>query len=302
MVSEKLHADEFDIDALLVAELLRTQFPWFEHLSLAMVRSAGTDNVMYRLGDELVVRLPRTPSAALQVDKEQRWLPLLGPALTCAVPQPVGKGAPEHDYPHPWSIYRWIDGQSVAPESVFEPARLAAELGRFVQSLRICEAAGGPLPGPHNFSRGVPLVHRDQSTRAAISAVDGLVDTEGALRAWEAALAVPEWRGAPVWIHGDLQSGNLLVRDGVLAAVIDFGGLGVGDPACDAMIGWTLFDRDTRETFREYSGVDDDTWARGRGWALSVGLSALPYYATSNRALADVARRGICEVLADSSG
>jgi aminoglycoside phosphotransferase (APT) family kinase protein len=294
-----MHADERPIDIPLVRRLLRAQFPRWAALPLARVPSAGTDHVLFRLGDGLVLRLPRTPSAVGQVEKEQRWLPALAPHLPLEIPLPVEAGQPGEGYPWPWSVYRWLPGENATLERLADPRQAARALATFIRALQAIDATDGPLPGAHNFGRGVPLITRDEATRAAIAACEGMIDTAAALAAWESALQAPAWDGPPVWIHGDLQAGNLLARDGQLTGVIDFGGLGVGDPACDMMVAWTLFDRASRAAFRETIGVDEATWARGRGWALSFGLIALPYYVVTNPGLAGIARGAVGAVLGE---
>jgi aminoglycoside phosphotransferase (APT) family kinase protein len=189
----------------------------------------------------------------------------------------------------------------VTIERLADPHQAATDLARFIAALQRIDPAGGPLPGAHNFGRGVPLAHRDRRTREAIRALDGILDTAAVTAAWEAALQAPVWHGPPVWIHGDVSAGNLLAVQGRLSAVIDFGGLGVGDPACDLMIAWTLFSGESRETFRAALAVDDATWARGRGWALSWALIFIPYYVHTNPVGVSNAWRTIDEVLADES-
>jgi aminoglycoside phosphotransferase (APT) family kinase protein len=294
-----MHIDEVEIDTALVCQLLAAQFPQWADLPILPVRSAGTDNAIYRLGDDLAVRLPRIEGACGQVEKEQRWLPRLAPRLPLAIPVPLAKGEPGAGYPWHWSVYRWLDGENATIERIADPGQLAIALAQFIAALQQIDASGGPCPGPHNSGRGVPLEMRDASTRTAIASLHGMVDTDAATAAWDMALPSPVWHGAPVWIHGDLQSGNLLVVDGRLHAVIDFGCLGVGDPACDLMVAWNLLSADTRAVFRNALAVDDATWARGRGWALSVALIALPYYQHTNPVLAEISRSTIDEVLSD---
>jgi aminoglycoside phosphotransferase (APT) family kinase protein len=301
MAAGKMHADEVDTNVSLVARLLSTQFPQWADLPIKPVRSAGTDNALYRLGDDMTVRLPRVDWAVGQVEKEHRWLPRLAPFLPLAIPIPLAKGEPGGGYPWHWSVYRWLEGENATIERVADPRQAATDLAHFVAALQRIDATGGPPPGPHNSSRGVPLTMRDPQTRAAIVTLRGLLDTDAVTAAWEAALQAPAWRGPPVWIHGDLQSGNLLAQGGRLSAVIDFGCLGVGDPACDVMAAWMFLSAETRNVFRAVLQVDDATWARGRGWALSVGLIALPYYQRTNPVLAGIARRAIDQALADHS-
>jgi len=299
VAKNKMHADEVDVDIPLVKRLLASQFPQWAGLPVAPVRSAGTDNALYRLGDDLVVRLPRIQSASGQVEKEHQWLSRLAPFLPLTIPVPLAQGTPAEGFPWPWSIYPWLQGQNATIERMADPAQAATRLAQFILALQRIDPTGGPPPGAHNSFRGVPLAMRDAPTRAAIASLRDTLDGDVATAAWEAALQVSAWQGSPVWIHGDLQSGNLLAVRGRLSAVIDFGCLGVGDPACDLMVAWTLFSAHTRAVFRTVLAVDDATWARGRGWALYFGLVALPYYRETNPVLAHIARYALDEVLAD---
>jgi aminoglycoside phosphotransferase (APT) family kinase protein len=294
-----MHSDEVDTDVPLVGRLLAGQFPQWADLPIEPVRSAGTDNALYRLGEDMVVRLPRIHWATEQVEKEQRWLPRLAPHLPLAIPVPLAMGAPAEGYPWRWSVYRWLEGETATIERITDFRQAATDLARFIAALQRIDPAGGPPPGPHNSQRGEPLAARDARTRAAIASLHGVLDAGALTAAWEAALAAPAWPGPPAWIHGDLQAGNLLVRQGRLSAVIDFGCLGVGDPACDLQVAWNFLSAETRNVFRAALPVDAATWARGRGWALSVGLIALPYYRNTNPILAGISRRAIDEVLAD---
>jgi aminoglycoside phosphotransferase (APT) family kinase protein len=299
MCAGKMHADELGIDVALVRRLLAAQFPRWAGLPIAPVWSAGTDNALFRLGEDLVVRLPRIGWAVGQVPKEQLWLPRLAPRLPLAIPVPLAMGGPAEGYPWRWSVYRWLEGEDATVERIADPRQAATELAHFVVAPRLIDPTGGPAPGPHNSFRGEPLANRDARTRAAIAALDGQLDTDRVTLAWEAALQAPQCEGPAVWIHGDLSPLNLLVDRGRLCAVVDFGCLGVGDPACDVMIAWDLFSGETRDVLHDALSVDDATWARGRGWALHVGLIALPYYQMTNPELAARARHRIREVVAD---
>jgi aminoglycoside phosphotransferase (APT) family kinase protein len=299
MSSGKMHVDEINTDVSLVRRLMAAQFPRWAGLTITPVPSAGTDNALYRLGDDMVVRLPRIHWAVGQVDKEHRWLPRLAPLLPLAIPVPLARGRPGEDYPNYWSVYRWIEGRTATVENLADPRQAATELAQFISALQRIDPTNGPPPGQHNSYRGVPLALSDADTRAAIAALNDKLDGGALTAAWEAALQAPAWPGPAVWIHGDLQSGNLLTKHGRISAVIDFGCLGVGDPACDLIVAWNLFSAESRGVFRAALGVDDATWARGRGWALSFGLIALPYYQTTNPVLAGIARHVIDEVLDD---
>ena len=298
MTTPKMHADELDIDAALVRRLLAVQFPSWSALALEPVTSAGTDNAIFRLGTDMVVRLPRRSNAARTTEKELQWLPALAPHLPLAISAPIAKGGAGEDYPFPWSVFRWLEGDNPPLERGSDHA-MAHDLAQFIRALRKIETTGGPRPGAHNFWRGVDLSAWDRHTRAAIEKLQTELDAAAVTEAWDADLAAPTSRNAPVWIHGDLSAGNLLERDGRLAAVIDFGGLGVGDPACDLIVAWSFFTGEARAAFREALVADDATWARGRGWALSTALVALPHYRDSNPPLADASRRIIDAVLTD---
>lgn len=289
-----MHADEITTDARLVRALLEAQFPQWADLPIEPVASAGTDNALYRLGDDMAIRLPRIDWAVAAVDKEYRWLPRLAPLLPVLVPVPLAKGSPAEAYPWPWSIYRWLDGENVTIDRIGELDVFATELAEFVAALHRIDPTDGPPA-----DRGVPLAMRDAPTRAAIGALDGIVDTGATTAAWETALEAAQWPAPALWVHGDLSPGNLLIAHGRLSAVIDFGGVGVGDPACDLIVAWNLLPADARNVFRTALGVDDATWARGRGWALSVALIQLPYYKDTNMALTANAHHVIRQVLAD---
>ena len=223
-----MHENEFEIDADLVSRLLARQFPRWAHLPLEPLASAGTDNALFRLGDQMVVRLPRIQWAVEGVDLEQEWLPRLAPFLPVAIPTPLGLGEPDEDYPWRWSVYEWLDGDNPVLNKIADPITLAKDLAHFTKALRKIDTSGAPLS-----RRGVPLIERDADTRAAIVELDGMIDSIAVGNAWESALAVPMWSDPPVWIHGDLSPGNILLVDGRLNAVIDFGVMGIGDPACD---------------------------------------------------------------------
>jgi aminoglycoside phosphotransferase (APT) family kinase protein len=298
----KMFADEVDIDVPLVRDLVTAQFPQWANLPIEPVLPLGTDNANYRLGDEMVVRLPRRERTTGPLEKERLWLPRLAPFLTLAIPAPLAEGEPSGDDPVPWSVYGWLKGENATSNRVGDPDQLAIDLAKFIASLQAVNLEDGPPPGKHNFFRGEPLAARDSATRAAMAVLESEIDAEAVNSAWEAALSAPPWQRPPRWIHGDLDSRNLLVKEGRLSAVIDFGCLGVGDPACDVMVAWKLLPGDSREIFRATLRVDDATWARGRGWALSQALGALSYYSMQTYpTLVLEARRWLAAVLGDGT-
>ncbi len=293
--SARMHADELDIDGELVRRLIGEQFPDWAGLPVTRVASAGTDNAMYRLGEDMVVRLPRLPGGERQIETEQRWLPRLAPYLPLTVPVPLALGEPGCGYGLRWGVYGWLDGSNAYDSPPAELAPTAVELGRFIAALRQVDAVGGPV----SF-RGGPVEEQDAEVRKAIEdlGADGTHDAALATAAWEHVLTLPPWQAAPVWLHGDLLPGNLLTTSGRLTAVIDFGGLGTGDPAADALPAWALFSPGTRELFREAGEFEDAVWARGRGWALCFGLVAEHHYRGGrNSMLAEVGHRAVAEAL-----
>jgi aminoglycoside phosphotransferase (APT) family kinase protein len=256
----------------LVARLVAEQFPRWAGLPIVPVPESGWDNRTFRLGDRLTARLPTAEWYVAAVEKEHTWLPRLAPRLPLPIPAPVALGSPGAGYPWPWSVRRWIDGRPAAVGRIAEPVAFARDLAGFLVALWGVDAACGPAAGAHSFHRGgAPAVY-DEETRAALDALGSQVDRPAATRMWDRALA-STWGGAPAWFHGDVAEGNLLVDGaGRLSAVIDFGTSGVGDPACDLVIAWTLFDGASRAAFVEGVGQDAATWARARGWALWKAL------------------------------
>jgi aminoglycoside phosphotransferase (APT) family kinase protein len=255
------------IDAGLVRRLVAAQFPQWADLPVVPVEVDGWDNRTYRLGPELTVRLPSADAYVPGVEKENRWLPVLAPQLPVPVPEVVAQGAPSPDFPRPWSVRRWIEGTPLGGD--IDQERFARDLAEFLTTLRKLDATDGPVAGEHSFHRGGSLAAYDAETRSCLASLD--LDDEGL---WDRALA-SRWSGPAAWFHGDVAVGNLLARDGRLAAVIDFGTCGVGDPACDLVIAWTFLDDDARAVFRSAMGLDEDTWARARGWAFWKALLGL---------------------------
>ncbi|HLT19613.1 MAG TPA: aminoglycoside phosphotransferase family protein [Thermomicrobiales bacterium] len=299
MSTRKMHDNEVEISIPMVRRLLAGQFPEWAGLPLEPVPSAGTDNALFRLGADMAVRMPRIDWAIAQAEKEVRWLPQLAPHLPLPIPLPLAQGRPGEGYPWSWSVTQWLPGETATRDRLADPLQAARDLAAFVRALHSIDPTGGPEPGEINVGRGVPLAKRDASTREALAALRGKLDTDAAAEAWQMSLDAPVWQGPPVWIHGDLQSGNLLTVDGRLSAVIDFGCLGIGDPAVDMIIAWNFFDRAMREAYRAALDIDDATWLRGRGWALSTSLIALPYYEHTNPYLTGISRYAIAEILAE---
>jgi aminoglycoside phosphotransferase (APT) family kinase protein len=279
-----------NLDAGLVRRLIAAQFPRWADLPVEPVLPGGHDNRTFRLGDELSVRLPSGDWYALQVAKEQRWLPVLAPGLPLEIPVPVARGAPGEGYPYAWSVYRWIEGEPASAETVRDPAGLAVELAGFLRALATAPAEDGPAPGPHSWHRGAPVAVYEAETLAALESLGERVPRERCLAVWERAVA-SEFEGPPVWFHGDVAVGNLLTREGRLAAVIDFGTSGVGDPACDVVIAWTFLRGEARRAFRAALDADDGVWARGAGWVLWKSLITEDL-ATVGEVLADPLARG----------
>lgn len=293
-----MHEGEIKTDVEQVRRLVAQQFPQWADLPVTPVPLSGTDHALYRIGGDLVARMPRIDWAVDQVDSDHSWLPVLAPHLPLPVPAPVAVGEPGEGYPWPWSVVPWLVGENPTTDNLdFEVA--AAELAKFVTDMHAVDTAGGPVKT--GTTRGVPLAARDEITRAAITELGDRIDTRQVTSAWEDALSADAWTQPPVWIHGDLQPGNLLVHRRRLSAVIDFGGLGLGDPAPDLMPAWNLFDARSRRTFREALGCDDDTWQRGRGWALSTALIGMPYYWDTVPAFVVEAQRKIAEVLNENT-
>ncbi|TDW75028.1 aminoglycoside phosphotransferase (APT) family kinase protein [Kribbella pratensis] len=259
------------IDADLVRRLVATQFPQWADLPVTPVKVDGWDNRTYRLGTDLTARLPTAAAYVPAVDKEHQWLPVLAPYLPVEIPTAIAKGAPGEGYPHPWAIRRWIDGRTASTETVTDLPAFAEAIADFIHALQSIDATGGPLAGKHSFYRGAPLQHYHEETVEALAELKDHIDADLTSEVWDAALA-STWDRPPVWFHGDIAHGNLLVQEGRLTAVIDFGTSGVGDPACDLVIAYTFFSGSSRDAFRSAVAQDAGMWARTRGWALWKAL------------------------------
>lgn len=281
------------VTADLVRGLIAQQFPQWSDQPIRPVELDGWDNRTFRLGDELSVRLPSAERYVAQVDKEHRCLPRLRGQLPLPIPEPVARGRPGCGYPWPWSVFRWIEGEPAATASAFDRTLLARDLAAFLTALHSAETTGGPPPGGHCFHRGGYLRVYDDETRSALSTLESEIDTSRAMELWERALS-STWECRPVWVHGDVATSNLLLRDGRLAAVIDFGCSAVGDPACDLAIAWTFFEAESRTAFRSALPLDNETWARGRGWTL---WRAVIWLARDPEAAASRAKPQIAELI-----
>lgn len=309
-----MHPDQVPTDAALVRRLLAGQFPQWADLPVEPVTSSGTDHDIYRVGDDLSVRLPRIAWATGQAAKEAVWLPRLAPHLPLAVPVQLAMGHPAEGYPFAWSVYEWVGGtdaaglvaagtDAAATSSSTDPGdleRAAVDLAAFVTALRRIDTTGAPRRP--TGARGAPLAELDQQVQESIDQLGVRVDAAAARRSWEQSLGAPSWPGPDVWLHGDLLPGNLIVSGRRLTAVIDFGALGVGDPACDLQPAWNVFTGTSRLRYRDELAVDDASWLRGRGWALYQAVSALPYYWDTNPGMVAQATRALAEVLADDPG
>jgi aminoglycoside phosphotransferase (APT) family kinase protein len=289
-----MHDDEVAIDAELMRRLIADQFPEIAHLPLREVRSTGTVNAVFLVGDHLAARVPRVPRWSGDLEKELAWLPALAPQLTLPVPRPVHIGSPSSFYPMTWAVYEWISGSPYTDAGIANEVQSARDLADFLTVLRRIDAAGAPPAG-----RG-PLRDLDAITREAIAASAGVIDAAAATAAWDDVVERPEWTGDPVWIHTDLLRPNLLVEAGRLRAVIDWGGAGVGDPAADVIAAWSVFGAPGRREFRAALGVDEETWDRARGFALHQAALIIPYYRDSNPDFVAMAARTVREILSDT--
>ena len=304
MAGRRLHSDEPAVDEALVERLIAAQHPRWAGLAVERVVSDGTTNAIYRLGREAAVRLPLTRYGEDAIEVERRWLPRMSKQLPLVVPEPLAIGEPAEGYPFRWSVHRWIEGAPVSRATVGDLVTLARDLAAWLAALHRIDTTGGRDATVEGL-RGAPLAVRDRKTRTGLAALGDEIDVDAALAVWEQALRAERWSRPPVWAHGDLLAGNLLAREGRLGAVIDFAGLGVGDPACDLMIAWGLFSGESRAAFgealRDLVRLDEATWVRGRGHALHQAVLYIPYYRDANPAGVAAARHQLAEVLAGDS-
>ena len=283
----------------LARRLVDTQFPQWAELTIHPIASSGTDNAMFRLGEQMCLRMPRFEGCAPQVLKEHIWLPHFQ-NLSLEVPEPIALGKPEDAYPLPWSILRWIDGEQASREGLTSLTDTAEKLASFLNRLQAIDPSEGPQSSEDNYLRGGPLVKRDVETRTALENIADMFALRQTVPVWEAALRTSWDERSAVWLHCDLHLANLLMRDGELAAVIDFGLMAVGDPACDLMIAYTLFEGASRTRFRELTAFDGEVWARARGWTLSVAARALDFHRGKNAYLADMSERAIIALIREA--
>ena len=289
-----VHDNEIVTSVDQVSRLVAQQFPQWANLPVRRLPVGGTDHTLYRIGDDLVARLPRIDWASGSADKDSRWLPFLAPHLPLDVPAPVAVGEPGEGFPFRWAVVPWLPGSNPSNDNV-EAAEAAVTLAGFIAALQGIDPTGAPAS-----DRGVPLAERDKWTRTAIAELGDRIDRPRVTAVWEEALAAKEWAQGPVWMHGDLSAGNLLVRQRKLTAVIDWGGVGSGDPAVELMPAWGIFSGESRRIFREALGCDEDMWQRGRGWALSTSLIALPYYWQRYPGIVAESEAKIAAILADA--
>lgn len=293
-----MHADQVDLSADVVATLVAEQFPHWRALPVRPLASTGTVNALFRLGAEIVLRFPLLPTVdpelLAELRQEQKHAGLLAAHLPVAVPEPLGLGGPGEGYPGPWAAYRFIPGETAQLDRIGDAVTFARDLAGVVTALRGIDTGGRAWSG---FGRGGPLATEDAGVRSALAISGDLTDTVRLAEVWDHCRDSPRYDVADVWIHADLMPGNLLVRDGLLVAVIDLGTVNVGDPAVDLMPAWNLLDTGSRETYRRALGVDDATWERGRGWALVQAINALPYYVETNPVMAGIARHTLRAVL-----
>jgi aminoglycoside phosphotransferase (APT) family kinase protein len=286
------------VDAEQVRRLVGEQFPRWAGLPVQPVANGGWDNWTFHLGADMVVRLPSASEYALAVGKEHRWLPVLAPRLPLPIPVPLAKGEPGAGYPYAWSVYPWLGGEPASADRIADPVRLAVDLAGFLTALRSIDPADGPRPGKHNWFRGGTLRTYDGEVENALAKLDGYVDAGLACEIWKSALDA-RWDGVESWFHGDVAAGNLLLSDGQLAAVIDFGTCGIGDPACDLAIAWTLLTAEGRRAFRGRLSAGKAEWARGRGWALWKTLATCARTLGDDAGNAASARRILGEIFSE---
>lgn len=280
----------------LVHRLITKQFPVWADLPIRPVEVGGWDNRTFRLGDNMLVRMPSAARYAAQVEKEHSWLPKLKNSLPISIPVPLAMGEPDMEYPWQWSIYQWLPGETAAATTIKDKNQFAMDLAQFIIALQKINTTSGPVPQKHEFAHAAGLHYYDAQFRQAVEILKQEIDTSLALQIWEKALR-SRWMQQPVWVHGDISAGNLIIYNGKLSGVIDFGCLGVGDPACDIVIAWKFFQAQERQIFLHMLPLDTNTWNRGRAWALWKALIIKAGLVTSNPIENQQASHTIQEVL-----
>jgi len=294
--ARRMHEDQVDIDDDLVRRLITKQFPQWTHLPVEYFDSGGTVNAIYRLGHQMYVRLPLQDAWAWHLRTEAKWLPRLAPHLPFPIPEPLAHGEPDEGYQFAWAVYNWIEGEPWSPDGIRDMKEAATDLARFISAMQRIDPAGGKVP---RGAQALALRSRDHWVRMTAESARDMIDADALIAAWDEALDLPDFDEAPLWVHSDLLPGNVLVKEGRMTAVIDFGGAHVGDPAVDISAAWKLLKgAESRAAFRAALDVDDATWARARGWAMpSVG--ALHYYRQTNPSMVAFGLHTINEVLED---
>ena len=286
-----------EINTSLIEKLIQDQFPKYAYLPIYPVEKSGHDNRTFHLGDDMTVRLPSGKDYASQVDKECFWLPKLAKYLSIPISFPIEIGEPTCDFPYNWSINKWIDGETVTYDNIDSLNVFAKDLGIFLKNLQLIDTIGGPIAGAHNFYRGGDLAVYNEETQTVLKNLKHVFPVDILRELWSIAIS-SKWEEAPVWVHGDVAIGNLLVKDGKLCGVIDFGILGVGDPACDYVMAWTFFDKESRKVFFNTIECDKNTKDRTMGWAL---WKALIVYDSNNitSEISQWAKHTIDEIIED---
>lgn len=287
-----------EINSTLVQRLVADQFPAWADLAIRPVSQGGHDNRTFHLGERMLVRMPSAACYAPQIKIEQQWLPKLAPQLPLSIPTPLGLGTPTKEFPWHWSIYTYIDGETASRARISNLNQCAKDLAQFLLALQRIESEFAPIPGEHNFYRGANPIAYDRQLRQMLSALKTKIDVKSILEIWELAIA-SNWQGKSVWTHGDISTGNLLINDGSLVAVIDFGQAAAGDPACDLVIAWTLFKDESRAVFKDQMSLDANTWIRAHAWLLWKTLTQLVDVESLNRFDLESHVHLIDEVIAD---
>jgi len=289
-----LHDNEYPVDAALVRRMLADQMPQWSELPMHRLETSGTVNVAFRLGDDKLVRLPRTANFASGPQREARWLPTFAPLVPLEVPTYLALGVPTEAYPSHWSVLRWIEGKPADEFTLHDLHEAASDLGAFLLALRKVPTQGAPEDGNY---RAFGLAKVDSDLRRWVQRLPDDIDRSAVLAIWESCLSIGEWNGLPTWLHSDLRGDNLIAHNGRLVGVIDWEGCTVGDPSADYLPAWWLFDGASRETFRATSRAEHPDWLRAMGWALHMAVVAIPYYAGTNPMLVAQARSALNEIL-----